>query len=1160
MESEETPLLSHRPPSADNTRNRQTYTDADVGSLGLFDWRSAPAEATKMRLGAHRNDVGHRVVVEAKIAPWDDKVTAREQLAFQLDRSILGSLWDLVDAILNFAWVVLYIFMTAFADRLPSYWFHVDVILGAVIFLQYLLHCVLSVEPILSLTDHLGVTTFLSYAPVVMAAFTHSQNDGTYLDAGVWIFAYFFRFIRLRIIAIRAFSPNHNLLLFLQFEELTRRLISTFITVVTTLLAVTSFVHIIEYKYQGLREDVSFADVFYFILISSTSGLSTKIVPDSWFSRMVIIGLMVVGATYLPPAIAELISIIRKRSVYDKPFKESAGFKGNLEQSRSHVVFCGPFNLDSLRVTLKEFFSEDHGAGTALTKIVLLDTTEPDEALSDLLESNLYARRVQFVKGTPVSFRDLTRAGVRTAKACFILHGAKFSGKGNDDEDANIIMRALAIKRFDNHMPVYVQIALPSNKIHAEAVAEHTFCKQEIKYGLLAANALAPGYATLLHLLVTSVTSDVIQSFDEDSQRDPVSFGWMREYARGACHEIYVIRLCSIYAGYTFSFATEVIFRMFGTILFGLGVEGADGTVQVFLNPYDYVLKGGETAYLIATEWPLAVRVAQGFGIPVKRASAEFVEGGVISHSADEEAGIFHAFDEQDLVEEGITDDEMDAEEYMLLSRAQREKLFAERKRLKAERKRKQAQAMSKMDKSGSFTGIPVVKDGLIEPRDALAADLAVAPTVDQVGGIVVEGDAPVSLSKISKTGASVSFVTLGQATDKTDLASDSIEQEDTDGLPSIAEEKGVEPSRPSLLKKGGVARSATTASETLDRYKLGDELPKAVRDHVIIADYSGEFPSDLEYFVGPFRERETKLGKRSTPIVFLCGKPPARDAWESLMPFGNVYHVLGSPLSRTDLLKCNLNTCKRFVVLDDPAMPPADRTSDSKTLLSILNVEALDTNKDIFIQGCFLHNENLKLIGDTNITASVERYGQIVSPSFVSGHVFLGTMLDAWIVQTYYDRHMDKVMRALIFGSDYVLTGRAPTSEDDVGDQSLLTQSKGYESMFDDTVHDRFWHHATSDSDIQAPDKLSKVSSFVYRVAVPERYIGKTFGQVYADLTRRYNAIPIALYCKVFVPRDNSENEMSPIRYSILNPRRQRKIREDDRVFVLSNGKPDWV
>jgi hypothetical protein len=1004
------------------------------------------------------------------------KATQREVIAFKLDKSIAGSLWELIDALLNIVWVGLYIHMTGYTVKLPNALFMLDVVLASVIVAQYTLHSALSVEPWSSVTDQLGIATWLAVIPVLAAwAF---PSDNSYLDAGNWIFLYFVRFIRLRITAIRAFSPYHNLLVFLQFELLQRQIISTFITVFTTLLAVTSFVHIVEYKYQGIRENVSFADVFYFILISCTSGLTTKIVKDTWFSRLVIIALMVVGAFYLPPAIAELIETIRKKSVFDKPFKS---------QENYHVVFCGPFNLDSLKVALREFFSEDHGPSTALTKVVLLDTDEPDDKLKELLEGNLYAKRVQFVKGSPVSFSDLARAGCHTAKACFILNGSKYSGKTNQEEDANVIMRSLAVKRFDHRVPIYTQVALPTNKIHAEALSQHVFCQQEIKYGLLAANALAPGYATLLHLLVSSVTRETLHAFDADANRDPLSFGWMREYARGASHEIYVVQLSSVYAGYTFQHAAQCIHKHYGTILFGLC---APDCIQVFLNPFDYVLKGGETAYLIATEWRVSINVAQGLGIPKKRESA-LIPGRVYNRKpVDEEVGLFpHEADVE-------TDDEMDPQEYLLLSDSERVKLLRSKRKQKDLRREKEAELLKKRNGSDRL-----INGGLVQTNSFNDSQISLQEPLIQIQ----EGD--------------------------------SIEQD-------VSHAFGVAPSKSTLEPKklkGQLTRSTTTTSEILDSYKLGDALPAMIKDHVIIADYSHTFPGNLEYFVGPFRERETKLGKRSIPIVFLCVAPKVEE-WAPLQVFGNVFHVNGSPLSRPDLLKCNINRCKRFVILDD-GQATLDRTSDSKTLLSILNVEALDNNKDIFIQACFLHNENLKLIGDTNITASVERYGQIVSPSFVAGHVYLSTMLDALIIQTYYDEHLDKVMRALIFGSDYVLTGVAPVDEDDGAFQGM--QLKNLD----------FWHFATEDE----PEKLSKLSSFVYRISVPDRFIGKTYGTVFDDLIQQHNAIPIALYRKVLLPRDNCD-ELSAIRYSILNPRRKNKIQLDDRVFVLAGGKPNWT
>lgn len=100
--------------------------------------------------------------------------------------------------------------------------------------------------------------------------------------------------------------------------------------------------------------------------------------PDGLFSRVVILYILITAAVFIPTRLAELLSLIGRKSSYDHSFK----YRNN----QNHVVVCGKFELSSLTTFLKEFFCSDHGPVTVNTHVVILNPEEPSEELKLILE------------------------------------------------------------------------------------------------------------------------------------------------------------------------------------------------------------------------------------------------------------------------------------------------------------------------------------------------------------------------------------------------------------------------------------------------------------------------------------------------------------------------------------------------------------------------------------------------------------------------------------------------------------------------------------------------------------------------------------------------------------------------------------------------------
>ncbi|CAG8754913.1 17116_t:CDS:2, partial [Acaulospora morrowiae] len=227
---------------------------------------------------------------------------------------------------------------------------------------------------------------------------------------------------------------------------------------------------------------------------------------------------------------------------------------------------------------------------------------------------------VQYVKGSSAFRRSLVKAKAESASAAFLL-APKFT-KNDDEIDAAQLMRALALKKYNNDLPLYVQVHLPENISHFDFLAEDVICIDELSMGLMAQSLVTPGFASLVVLLTTSVTDRVANELSHNAIRQKPELKWATEYIRGMQQEIYAVEL-SEFEGKTFLECSELIYVHLDAVLFSIGacktsektsstfVKNNSSRIQVYLNPQDYVIKGNEIGFVISDNARIASKVAK---------------------------------------------------------------------------------------------------------------------------------------------------------------------------------------------------------------------------------------------------------------------------------------------------------------------------------------------------------------------------------------------------------------------------------------------------------------------------------------------------------------------------------------------------------------------
>lgn len=245
------------------------------------------------------------------------------------------------------------------------------------------------------------------------------------------------------------------------------------------------------------------------------------------------------------------------------------------------------------------------------TVVVLLNPEEPDPEIVAILSDPAYIRRVQYVKGQEISFHSLKKVSFRESSGCFIL-SSRLNDLGRDPRiiDAEVLMRVMSLKKFAPHVPLYVSVTLPTNRIHFTHLADHALCLEELKLGLLAANTrtnrvnetVAPGFSTILIHLTISLTEESIQR-----HLDANADSWAEGYAHSVSQEIYPVSL-SVYRGMQFSDIVVAIYHKHHALLIGVCNEAGN----VLINPREQIIDGTETGYVITRDAEVASEIASG--------------------------------------------------------------------------------------------------------------------------------------------------------------------------------------------------------------------------------------------------------------------------------------------------------------------------------------------------------------------------------------------------------------------------------------------------------------------------------------------------------------------------------------------------------------------
>ncbi|RHZ63872.1 hypothetical protein Glove_327g8 [Diversispora epigaea] len=539
----------------------------------------------------------------------------REQLAVKLDNSKVGSIWKLVDAFINIMLCVIYISNTAYMKvALPPFNVICESSLVILLLLEYIpKFYIYKFESWHSLfTGVSPILTALTIYPVFITALDPVLNETRYI-----VFFYPFRFIRCYFSVYDCLVRSEKSVL--KIGQVTSRVLIFLESILFLVLASSSLLYGVEYAYMEAK-DLTFLDALFFTTIMlGTVGYLSDIIPDNAFPRVLLMVIFILGLIFIPYSITELTSLIRSKSIYDKPFRKIS--------KQPHVIIIAPtIELPSLRHFLKEFYSLAHGTATVNTKVVILNSTDPTERVKTFLSDPVFAHRVQYIRGSPLEARYLEKSKAANASAYFIL--AKKYTQQSEIIDAENVLRAIALRKFNVGPKFYIQCILPENKVHFESLnPEQIICIDELKLGILAHSCLTPGFSSLLYGLTTSFVSESKQQLRNEAKKhcssNVLDIEAIEDYIAGVSHSIYTTTLSECFHGQTFLVVSERLFESLGVVLFAIGIPKQRSTSKytnhwvfdcndldeeeysknytVLINPGDYIVKGDEIGFIIAS-------------------------------------------------------------------------------------------------------------------------------------------------------------------------------------------------------------------------------------------------------------------------------------------------------------------------------------------------------------------------------------------------------------------------------------------------------------------------------------------------------------------------------------------------------------------------------
>lgn len=142
----------------------------------------------------------------------------------------------------------------------------------------------------------------------------------------------------------------------------------------------------------------------------------------------------------------------------------------------------------------------------------------------------------------------------------------------------------------------------------------------------------------------------------------------------------------------------------------------------------------------------------------------------------------------------------------------------------------------------------------------------------------------------------------------------------DDDGSESSVQDSK-EPTRREISSQAYRRHRKAVAEQSIKRAQSDgngvQDLPSNLSQHILLCSSSSAFPPNIDVFISCVR-KAPMAEEKDAAIVILSVVEPTGAMKRTLEKFGNVYFVIGSPMSRYDLYRAGAQTARKTVILSN--------------------------------------------------------------------------------------------------------------------------------------------------------------------------------------------------------------------------------------------------
>ena len=234
------------------------------------------------------------------------------------------------------------------------------------------------------------------------------------------------------------------------------------------------------------------------------------------------------------------------------------------------------------------------------------------------------------------------------------------------------------------------------------------------------------------------------------------------------------------------------------------------------------------------------------------------------------------------------------------------------------------------------------------------------------------------------------------------------------------------------------------------------------------------------------------------------------KNLWDSIVRFEKIILINGSPLNMEDLYRANIEYASKVVILENDTSNNnnfSDKMIDSERIFIYKAIKNCNPNIQIMTELIFESNIEYLLPQYEISHLNPDNINYNITSVFSSGEVYINSIIDSLTAQAYYNKHIVTIVHQLLTGGKNSANNTIRKICEDVGLKSS-----------------NFW-----------------------QTNIPEKFINKTFGELYDEFCEN-NLVILAIY-RLPGARDNNTG------YIFTKPKEDTKITHRDKVFVLATS-----